>query len=96
MVGGEVVNDEWFLAMNYIFMQTLSICWSSRALKKRQNVDISIIRHTNFAPSLKGRYLSSNVNITLLNENGQVETVPVGSQFHLPSTICNLNSNQLV
>ncbi|PPQ78988.1 hypothetical protein CVT25_002272 [Psilocybe cyanescens] len=37
--------------------------------------------HQNFAPSLKGRYLSSNVNITLLNEKGQVVTVPVGERF---------------
>ncbi|KDR75573.1 hypothetical protein GALMADRAFT_248054 [Galerina marginata CBS 339.88] len=36
--------------------------------------------HQNFAPSLKGRYLSSNVNITLLNEKGQVVTVPVGER----------------
>ncbi|PPR00075.1 hypothetical protein CVT24_008977 [Panaeolus cyanescens] len=37
--------------------------------------------HQNFAPSLKGRYLSSNVNITLLNDKGQVVTVPVGERF---------------
>jgi hypothetical protein len=37
--------------------------------------------HKNFAPSLNGRYLSSNVNITTLNEKGEVVTVPVGSRF---------------
>ncbi|KAH9485630.1 Secreted protein [Psilocybe cubensis] len=37
--------------------------------------------HQNFAPSLKGRYLSSNVNITVLNEKGQVVSVPVGERF---------------
>ncbi|KAF4620450.1 hypothetical protein D9613_000947 [Agrocybe pediades] len=37
--------------------------------------------HKNFAPSLKGRYLSSNVNITLLNEKNQVVSVPVGERF---------------
>ncbi|KAF9486069.1 hypothetical protein BDN70DRAFT_870580 [Pholiota conissans] len=37
--------------------------------------------HTNFAPAFKGRYLSSNVNITLLNNKNQVVTVPVGDRF---------------
>ncbi|KJA28838.1 hypothetical protein HYPSUDRAFT_33230 [Hypholoma sublateritium FD-334 SS-4] len=36
--------------------------------------------HTNFAPAFKGRYLSSNVNITVLNDKGQVVSVPVGSR----------------
>jgi 2',3'-cyclic-nucleotide 2'-phosphodiesterase (5'-nucleotidase family) len=36
--------------------------------------------HTNFAPALKGRYLSSNVNITL-EKNGQATSVPVGERF---------------
>ncbi|CAL1711447.1 unnamed protein product [Somion occarium] len=37
--------------------------------------------HQNFAPKLKGRYLSSNVNITLLNEHNQIVNVPVGNRF---------------
>ncbi|KAF8190783.1 Metallo-dependent phosphatase-like protein [Pholiota molesta] len=37
--------------------------------------------HTNFAPAFKGRYLSSNVNITLLNDEGQVVNIPVGDRF---------------
>ncbi|EIW54383.1 uncharacterized protein TRAVEDRAFT_173577 [Trametes versicolor FP-101664 SS1] len=37
--------------------------------------------YTNFAPKLKGRYLSSNVNITVLNEAGEAVSVPVGSRF---------------
>ncbi|KAH9485625.1 hypothetical protein JR316_0002535 [Psilocybe cubensis] len=37
--------------------------------------------HRNFAPSLKGRYLSSNANITVFNENGQAVSVPVGERF---------------
>ncbi|KAI0359543.1 hypothetical protein OH77DRAFT_1035258 [Trametes cingulata] len=37
--------------------------------------------YKNFAPQLKGRYLSSNVNITVLNEHGEAVSVPVGSRF---------------
>ncbi|KAI0076521.1 hypothetical protein K474DRAFT_1662882 [Panus rudis PR-1116 ss-1] len=37
--------------------------------------------YKNFAPKLKGRYLSSNVNITVLNEHNQTVSVPVGSRF---------------
>ncbi|KAF8963639.1 Metallo-dependent phosphatase-like protein [Flammula alnicola] len=36
--------------------------------------------HQNFAPAFNGRYLSSNVNITLLNEKGEVVNVPVGGK----------------
>ena len=37
--------------------------------------------YKNFAPKLNGRYLSSNVNITVLNEHGEVVSVPVGSRY---------------
>ncbi|KAJ3484950.1 hypothetical protein NLI96_g5293 [Meripilus lineatus] len=37
--------------------------------------------YKNFAPKLKGRYLSSNVNITVLDEQGNVISVPVGNRF---------------
>ncbi|KAJ3484948.1 hypothetical protein NLI96_g5291 [Meripilus lineatus] len=37
--------------------------------------------YKNFAPKLKGRYLSSNVNITVLDEHGNVVSVPVGNRF---------------
>lgn len=37
-------------------------------------------RYTNFAPRFNGRYLSSNVNITIVNEQGKVQSVPVGSK----------------
>ncbi|KAJ7593234.1 Metallo-dependent phosphatase-like protein [Mycena floridula] len=36
---------------------------------------------TNFAPALKGRYLSSNVNITYVNDKGKVVNEPVGERF---------------
>ena len=36
-------------------------------------------RYKNFVPKLKGRYLPSNVNITVLDEHGNVVSVPVGS-----------------
>ena len=35
-------------------------------------------RHRNFAPTFKGRYLSSNANITYVDQNGQVINTPVG------------------
>lgn len=34
----------------------------------------------NFVPHLNGRYLSSNVNITIFNSKGQPESVPVGGK----------------
>ncbi|KAK7038999.1 hypothetical protein VNI00_010391 [Paramarasmius palmivorus] len=37
--------------------------------------------HQNFAPALKGRYLSSNANITLLDQNNNTINVPVGERF---------------
>lgn len=35
--------------------------------------------YQNFAPALKGRYLSSNVNITVADKNNNTIDVPVGS-----------------
>ncbi|KDQ28380.1 hypothetical protein PLEOSDRAFT_1105040 [Pleurotus ostreatus PC15] len=37
--------------------------------------------HTNFAPQLKGRYLSSNANITVPDKHGKPISVPVGERF---------------
>ncbi|KAI0310758.1 Metallo-dependent phosphatase-like protein [Amylostereum chailletii] len=37
--------------------------------------------HKNFAPKWKGRYLSSNVNITLPDKHGKLVSVPVGERF---------------
>ncbi|KAG2341816.1 hypothetical protein BDR05DRAFT_887397 [Suillus weaverae] len=37
--------------------------------------------YTNFAPHLAGRYLTSNVNITVFNSAGEPESVPVGSRY---------------
>lgn len=37
--------------------------------------------YTNFVPNLHGRYLSSNVNITVFNSDGQAVSVPVGNRF---------------
>lgn len=44
----------------------------------------AINRHKNFAPKLNGRYLSSNVNITLLDEHDNIVNVPVGSTWKWP------------
>ncbi|KAK0218159.1 Metallo-dependent phosphatase-like protein [Armillaria fumosa] len=37
--------------------------------------------HQNLAPKLNGRYLSSNVNITLADTNNKTVDIPVGSRF---------------
>lgn len=37
--------------------------------------------YKNFAPPLNGRYLSSNVNITVYDANNDTINVPVGSEF---------------
>ena len=36
--------------------------------------------HTDFAPKLKGRYLTSNVNITVADQHGNNVSVPVGGE----------------
>ncbi|KAF8757969.1 ser thr protein phosphatase [Rhizoctonia solani] len=42
---------------------------------------VSYDMHTNFAPRLKGRYLSSNVNITIQDKSGNTVSKPLGSRF---------------
>ncbi|KAG9005195.1 hypothetical protein FRB90_010506 [Tulasnella sp. 427] len=37
--------------------------------------------HKNFAPKWKGRYLTSNVNITVISPSGQVKSVPLGERY---------------
>ncbi|KAF8557876.1 hypothetical protein OG21DRAFT_1406257 [Imleria badia] len=37
--------------------------------------------YTNFVPHLNGRYLSSNVNITVFNSDGEAVSVPVGNHY---------------
>ena len=68
-------------ATSCIFTRTRSICTSHlRAcpLVRDFNAHFS---YTNFAPAFKGRYLSSNVNITVLNDKGKIVSVPVGSKL---------------
>ena len=36
---------------------------------------------TNFAPKLKGKYLTSNVNITVVDKENKTVNVPIGSRF---------------
>ena len=38
--------------------------------------------YKNFAPRLNGRYLSSNVNITVTDSRGNNVSVPVGGASH--------------
>ena len=44
------------------------------------NYSVTLDMYLNFAPKFPGRYLSSNVNITVGNSNGSVINVPVGSK----------------
>ncbi|EGO00572.1 hypothetical protein SERLA73DRAFT_166873 [Serpula lacrymans var. lacrymans S7.3] len=37
--------------------------------------------YNNFIPNLHGRYLSSNANITVFNEEGEPVSVPIGNRF---------------
>jgi 2',3'-cyclic-nucleotide 2'-phosphodiesterase (5'-nucleotidase family) len=37
--------------------------------------------HTNFAPALNGKYLTSNVNITVTDKHNNTVSVPVGERF---------------
>ncbi|KAG1737747.1 Metallo-dependent phosphatase-like protein [Suillus lakei] len=37
--------------------------------------------YTNFVPHLAGRYLTSNVNITIFDSDGKPESVPVGNRY---------------
>ena len=39
-------------------------------------------RYKNFAPKLNGRYLTSNVNITI-EKSGQLKSVPLGSKIYV-------------
>ena len=45
--------------------------------------NVEFDRYTNFVPNLQGRYLSSNVNITVFNSEGKAVSVPVGSKCFL-------------
>jgi hypothetical protein len=42
------------------------------------NYSITLDMYLNFAPKFPGRYLSSNVNISVSGPNGSVVSVPVG------------------
>ncbi|KAG8922653.1 hypothetical protein FRC00_007164, partial [Tulasnella sp. 408] len=42
---------------------------------------ITLDVYKNFAPKWKGRYLTSNVNITMVSPSGQVTNVPVGERY---------------
>lgn len=62
--------------------RTMGHLWSS--LFKPCSIDdptcTILCRHTNFVPHLAGRYLTSNVNITIFDSNGKPESIPVGSE----------------
>ncbi|KAG8899457.1 hypothetical protein FRB99_006702 [Tulasnella sp. 403] len=42
---------------------------------------VSLDVYRNFAPKWKGRYLTSNVNITIVSKDGTTKKVPIGAQY---------------
>jgi hypothetical protein len=55
----------------------MSLVWYSHEL---YNYSVTLDMYLNFAPKFPGRYLSSNVNITVGNPDGSAVSVPVGSK----------------
>lgn len=51
-------------------------CYSHELYNYANTLDM----HANFAPQLKGRYLSSNANITVPDKHGKPTSVPVGGK----------------
>ncbi|KAJ7635196.1 Metallo-dependent phosphatase-like protein [Roridomyces roridus] len=66
-------SNEFFKQMPY---DVLAI--GNHELYKYEN---TLDMHRNFAPHFQGRYLSSNVNITVFDVNNKSVSVPVGSRF---------------
>lgn len=63
---------------------TLSICFSDKLISL-------LYRYQNFAPKFEGRYLSSNVNITVVDKDGKPMSVPVGSAYNSSPLYTNPN-----
>ena len=49
--------------------------------------------YKNFVPKLNGRYLSSNVNITIADKHGKPVSVPVGGMFVMWCLIPSMYTN---
>ncbi|KAL9712115.1 hypothetical protein Ac2012v2_005192 [Leucoagaricus gongylophorus] len=65
----------------YIYNNTLDM-WVTWLIDRTNPLtEGHLQRHQNFAPALNGRYLSSNVNITIPGSHGQNVSVPVGDRF---------------
>lgn len=71
----------------YVHNNTLDVCDKHYKVEFRNSWLIFCQhRHRNFAPRFKGRYLSSNVNITYVDKNSTVMNTPVGCTISfLPS-----------
>ena len=75
------LESTWSLRRNDIFSPLI---FSHELYIYNNTLDM----YDNFAPQLQGRYLSSNVNITVPGENGGTVSVPVGSEL-LATVICD-------
>ena len=51
--------------------------------------------YTNFVPKLHGRYLSSNVNITVYDEHNKSVSVPVGGEYERSAVMSCLDLQPL-
>jgi hypothetical protein len=75
----------------YVYNITLDMCDSDYNVKSCMTHWLFLqCRHRNFAPRYNGRYLSSNVNITYVDDNGKVMDTPIGCMtvYFLPHDIC--------
>ncbi|KAF9229933.1 hypothetical protein BU15DRAFT_69627, partial [Melanogaster broomeanus] len=83
-----VFNQQWILAHIRMSLRALSLlCFlpdSDSSVPNSHELYVyadTYDMYTNFVPHLRGRYLSSNVNITVFNSDGVVESVPVGNRY---------------
>jgi hypothetical protein len=74
-------------ATNYTPTRTPSTCSSDTRLFADKGPQLSD-RHMNFGQHYKGRYLSSNVNITVFDANNNSVSVPVGSMLISFFSVC--------
>lgn len=52
--------------------------------------------YKNFAPRLGGRYLSSNVNITVPDKSGNYVSVPVGGRYQFSTVSINTKHHRQI
>ena len=88
-IGKCVVHDRQSTLISNTFPKPRAICLREclrhaglflASHSKSGHADLAA-RYTDFAPKFNGRYLTSNVNITVFDENNNVVSVPLGSTW---------------